>query len=43
LYNNDLTLVTIRHFNNEIIHDTTYGRKVYVQQKSRHTARFVVK
>ncbi len=43
LYNNDLTLVTIRHFNNETIHETTYGRKVYVQQKSRHTARFVVR
>ncbi len=43
LYNNDLTLITIRHFNNETIHETTYGRKVYLQQKSRHTARFVVK
>ena len=43
LYNNELTLVTIRHFNNETIHETTYGRKVYVEQKSRHIARFVVK
>ena len=43
LYNSDLTLVTIRHFNIETINETTNGRKVYVQQKSRHTARFVVK
>jgi aspartate kinase len=43
LYNNELTLITIRHFDSETINETTYGRKVYLQQKSRHTARFVVK
>lgn len=43
LYNNGLTLVTIRHFNEETIQMTTAGREIFVQQKSRHTARFVVK
>lgn len=43
LYNEGLVLITIRHYNSTIINDTTYGRKIYLQQKSRHTARFVVK
>lgn len=42
LYNDKLTLVTIRHYNDQVIEETTKGRKVFVQQKSRHTARFVV-
>ena len=43
LYNKNLTLITIRHFDEETIHKTTKGREIIVQQKSRHTARFVVK
>lgn len=43
LYNEGLTLVTIRHYNQTIIEKLTAGKKVFVQQKSRHTARFVVK
>ncbi|NJO87707.1 MAG: hypothetical protein HC831_01175 [Chloroflexia bacterium] len=39
LYNDSLTLVTIRHYNEEVIEETTKGKKVFVQQKSRHTAR----
>jgi len=42
LYNEDLTLITIRHYNKELIEEMTRNRKILVQQKSRHTARFVV-
>ena len=42
LYNDKLTLVTIRHYNDEVIDETTRERKVFVQQKSRHTARFII-
>ncbi len=42
LYNKKLTLITIRHYNTSIIHKLTAGKKIFVQQKSRHTARFVV-
>ncbi len=43
LYNKDLTLITIRHYNQDIIDELITGRKVFVQQKSRRTARFVVR
>ncbi len=43
LYNKELTLITIRHYNKQIIDEMTNNRKVFVQQKSRHTVRFVVK
>ncbi|MCF6241542.1 MAG: aspartate kinase [Bacteroidales bacterium] len=43
LYNTNLTLITIRHYNSSIIEELTVGRKIFVQQKSRNTARFVVK
>ncbi len=43
LYNENLTLVTIRHYDSKIIEALTRGRKIFVQQKSRNTARFVVK
>lgn len=43
LYNNQLTLITIRHYNQQIIDEMTNNRKIFVQQKSRHTVRFVVK
>jgi len=43
LYNEGLTLITIRHYNQSIIDELTNNRKVYVQQKSRHTVRFIVK
>ncbi|MBN1252351.1 MAG: aspartate kinase [Bacteroidales bacterium] len=42
LYNLNLTLITIRHYDSEIINEMTNKRKIFVQQKSRHTARFVV-
>jgi len=43
LYNNQLTLITIRHYNQQTINELTNDRKVFIQQKSRHTVRFVVK
>jgi aspartate kinase len=43
LYNENLTLITIRHYNLKIIEQLTRERKIFVQQKSRNTARFVVK
>lgn len=43
LYNDGLILITIRHYNQQIIDELTDKRKVFVQQKSRHTVRFVVK
>jgi len=43
LYNEGLTLITIRHYNQLTIDELTNNRKVYVQQKSRHTVRFIVK
>ncbi len=43
LYNKNLTLITIRHYNQDIIEKLITNKKVFVQQKSRHTARFVVK
>ncbi|MEN8121341.1 MAG: aspartate kinase [Bacteroidota bacterium] len=43
LYNSQLTLITIRHYNQQTIDELTNDRKVFIQQKSRHTVRFVVK
>lgn len=42
LYNESLSLITIRHYNDKVIKQTTQHKKILVQQKSRHTARFVV-
>ena len=42
LYNKDLTLITIRHYTDNTINEQTSGRKMFIQQKSRKTARFVV-
>ena len=41
--NEDLELVTIRHYNTETIERVTTGKEILVEQKSRHTARFVMK
>jgi len=42
-FNDNLELITIRHYNDESIETVTFGRQVLVQQKSRSTARFIVK
>lgn len=42
-YNEDLSLVTIRHYDDATIQQVTEGKEVLVQQRTRHTARFVLK
>ena len=42
-YNEDLELLTIRYFNEEIIRKMTKGRQVFVEQRSRTAARFLLK
>ncbi len=41
-FNSSLTLITIRHYNDEIIAELLIGKKVYMTQRTRSTARFVV-
>lgn len=43
LYNENLELVTIRHYDDETIDRVTANKKIIVEQKSRNTARFVMK
>jgi aspartate kinase len=42
LYNSGLVLYTIRHYNAEAIRKIAQGRKVLVEQRSRHTAQFLM-
>lgn len=43
LYNDKLELLTIRHYTSEAIDKVTRNRKIYIDQRSRHTAHFVLK
>lgn len=43
LYNDHLELVTIRHYDDKTIGRVTLNKKIIVEQKSRTTARFVMK
>jgi len=43
LYNEGVELVTIRDYDQATIDRVTAGKKIFVEQKSRQTARFVVK
>jgi aspartate kinase len=42
-YNTGLQLVTIRHFNKEVINEVTDGKAVILEQISRHTAQIILK
>ena len=42
-YNDNLELVTIRHYNTETIESICKDKIVIIEQKTRHTARFVLK
>jgi aspartate kinase len=42
LYNENTTLITVRHYTEPIIRQLTAGKTVLVEQRSRSTARFVV-
>lgn len=41
-YNDDLLLLTVRHYDEETLSKLLKGKTVYVEQKSRQTARFVI-
>jgi aspartate kinase len=41
-YNSGLTLITIRHYTNQSIEQLTAGRKIYIEQYSRLTAKIAV-
>lgn len=43
LYNDQLELLTIRHYSEEAIASVTKNRKIYIDQRSRHTAHFVIR
>lgn len=42
-YNENVQLLTIRHFNDRIIENLTAGREILVEQRSRSTVQFVMK
>ena len=42
-YNDGLELLTIRHYDDKTIQQLIANKEVLVEQKSRHTARFVMK
>jgi len=42
-YNKKLALITIRYYNENIIDKLTKNKKIFVQQRSRHTVRYVVR
>lgn len=42
-YNENLSLVTIRHYDNQTIEQVTQDKEIILQQRTRHTARFVLK
>lgn len=41
-YNKDLELLTVRHYTKEVIEEHISGKQVYMQQRTRSTARFVM-
>jgi aspartate kinase len=40
-YNKDLELLTVRHYTQNVIEEQISGKQVYMQQRTRSTARFV--
>jgi aspartate kinase len=42
-YNENLSLVTIRHYDDQTIEQVIQGKEIILQQRTRHTARFVLK
>ena len=42
-YNNDIELITIRNYTQDIIDKVVQGRKIYLEQRSRTTLQFVVR
>ncbi len=42
LYNKGLELLTIRHYTEQILQEVQKGRRILVEQRSRHTAQFLM-
>jgi aspartate kinase len=42
-YNENVELITIRHYNSAIIEELTAGREILLEQRTRETVRFVVR
>lgn len=42
-YNDDLNLMTVRHYNETILGQLTRNKEVLLEQRSRHTTRFVLR
>ena len=42
-YNTGLDLVTIRYYNTDSVAQISEGKKIYIEQKSRRTARMLLK
>ena len=42
LYNTGLELLTIRHYSEQILENAQVGRRILVEQRSRHTAQFLM-
>ena len=42
-YNEDIDLVTIRHYNDETLKKVCKGKEILLEQKSRHTAQMILK
>ncbi|MFP4620432.1 MAG: aspartate kinase [Bacteroidales bacterium] len=42
LYNTGLELLTIRHYSEELLRDIQRGRRILVEQRSRHTAQYLM-
>jgi aspartate kinase len=42
-YNTGLQLITIRHYNDEVVADHIRDKKVFLEQKSRSTIQLLVK
>ena len=42
-YNTGLKLITLRHYNQNILEDLLSNKQILVEQKTRNTARFAIK
>lgn len=42
-YNENVTLLTIRHYSEDVIESMTKNKQIYLEQKTRNTARFILK
>ena len=43
IYNDNVEILTIRHYNAEAVEQITYGREILLEQRTRSTVRYVVR